>query len=367
MPSNILTALLTTTTLALAACGGEPQAPPASPRPAPLDEAAAAPPPVVSTPPVEPPKPALSELIENSLEVMRVGFEAHDAAKMATAVTDDVAVYDYGVGETHGKADFQSATARLFSFVGDARLAIDRVWKKGNVVITELTWAGTMTGDVMGMKATHGPVGQIRLNVYWFNDDGLITELHEYADDAGVMAQMQKKKGAPPVPILPTNAPEVHLATGTPEASTLGDWAKGMDDAFDKDDAKLVLAGWEDDADYWLNTTGTPATRGKKDLARELEAFFKAFPDQKWTTTHAWDIDGFGIVEHSMSGTFKGRFGPVRPTGRTVTAWHQVDILQPAADGKLQHGWGYANSVEMLAQAGALPRMPREGTLNPRR
>jgi len=121
-----------------------------------------------------------------------------------------------------------------------------------------------------------------------------------------------------------------------------------------------VVAGAAADADYWLNTTGMPATKGKKELGKELQSFFRAFPDQKWTTTNAWGIDGFGIVEHSMSGTFKGPFGPVRPNGKNVTAWHWLDIMQPAADGKLQHGWGYANSVEMLAQAGALPMMPGE-------
>jgi ketosteroid isomerase-like protein len=361
MRSNLLAALLTTTAFALSACGGEAQAPlTPPPPPAPAETASAAPPPADSTPPAPPPKPALSDLIEGSLKATREGFNAHDPAKMASAVTDDVAVFDYGTGETHSKADFQSGMAQLFTFVNDAKFATNRVWKKGNVAIVELTWAGTMTGDVMGLKATNKPVGQVRLHVYWFNDDGLIKELHEYADGAGLMMQLQNKKGAPPVPVLPTNPPEIHVAAGTPEQDKLGDWAKGMDDAFNKDDPKAVLAGAADDADYWLNTTGMPATKGKKDLTKELQAFFKAFPDQKWTATSAWGIDGFGIVEHTMAGTFKGPLGPVRPTGKTVTAWHWIDITQPTADGKLQHGWGYANSVEVLAQAGALPAMHGE-------
>ena len=276
MRSNLLAALLTTATLAVTACAGEPQAPlTPPPPPAPVETAAVAPPPSGLTPPAPPPKPPLADLIESSLTATREGFNAHDPAKMATAVTDDVAVFDYGHGETHSKADFQNGMAQLFSFVGDAKFAPSRVWKKGDVVILELTWAGTMTGDVMGMKATHKPVGQVRLHVCWFNDDGLIKELHEYADDAGLMAQMQNKKGAPPVPMLPTNPPEVHVAAGTPEQDKLGDWAKGMDDAFNKDDAKAVVAGLADDADYWLNTTGMPATRGKKDLAKELQASSK--------------------------------------------------------------------------------------------
>ena len=82
----------------------------------------------------------------------------------------------------------------------------------------------------------------------------------------------------------------------------------------------------------------------------------KAFPDQKFTATNAWGIDGFGIIEHTMTGTFKGPFGPVRPTGKPVTGWHQVDVIQPTADGKIQHGWGYMNVLEMMSEAGAVPK-----------
>jgi hypothetical protein len=57
-----------------------------------------------------------------------------------------------------------------------------------------------------------------------------------------------------------------------------------------------------------------------------------------------------------MAGTFKGTFGPLHGTGKKVTAWHAIDIMQPTADGKVQHGWGYQNTIEMLAQAGALPK-----------
>jgi ketosteroid isomerase-like protein len=360
MRSNILSALLTATTCALAACAGEQPAPQPPPMPAAPPPAMAAAPPADPTPPAPLPKPALSELIDGSLKATHEGFNAHDPAKMATALADDVVVADYGTGETHGKGDFQNGMGLLFSWFSDAKLSVDRVWKKGNVAITELSWAGTMTADAMGMKATHKPVGQMRLHVYWFNDDGLIKELHEYADDAGLMAQMQDKKGAPPVPMLATNPPDVHVASGTADEDKLGEWAKGIEDAFNKDDAKAALAGMGDDADYWLNVSGMPATKGKKNLGKELTAWFHSFPDQQWTTTQAWGIDGFGIVEHSMTGTFKGPLGPVHPTGKKVTAWHQVDILQPSADGKVQHGWGYGNMVEMLAQAGALP-MPGGG------
>jgi predicted ester cyclase len=354
MRSSLLAVLLTTTSLVLSACGGSEPAPQPPPPPPPPVEPVATVAPVPPSPP--PPKPTLSELIGASMKTMHEAFNAHDAGKMASVVTDDVTDYDYGSGEIHSKGEFQASMAQLFAAFGDVKYATNRVWKKGNVVITEITWAGTMTGDLMGMKATQKPVGQMRLHVYWFNDDGLVKEVHEYADDAGLMAQIQGKKGAPAVPVVPTNPPEMHVADASAEPDKLADWAKKTDDPFNSDDAKVAAAQMADDGDYWLSVEGGPAIKGKKDLTKSLQGFFRAFPDQKWSQTNAWGIDGFGIVEHTMTGTFKGPMGPVRPTGKQVTAWHNIDIMQPTADGKIQHGWGYANALEMLAQAGALPK-----------
>jgi steroid delta-isomerase-like uncharacterized protein len=355
MRTTIVAALtLATLALAAAACGGEepvPQPPPPPPPPAETVQA----PPADTTPP-PPPKPSLPELMHASMKTLHEGFDAHDPAKMASVLADDVAVQDYGSGDAHGKADFQKGMQQLFSWFGDAKTATNRVWEKANVVIAEISWAGTMTGDVMGMKATGKPVGQMRLHVYWFNDDGMIKEVHEYGDDAGLMAQMTGKKGAPAVPVLPTNPPEVHVAKADDADEKLATWAKSIDDGFNKDDTKAVLAEMADDADYWLNFGG-PAMKGKKELEKGLQGFFKAFPDQKWTEGTAWGIDGFGIVEHSMAGTFKGPFGPIHPTGKQVAAWHAIDIMQPTADGKVQHGWGYQNPMEMMMQAGAMPKM----------
>jgi hypothetical protein len=127
-----------------------------------------------------------------------------------------------------------------------------------------------------------------------------------------------------------------------------------MDPLFSKDDVKAAVASNADDADYWVNVSGGPATKGKKDIAKDLGDFFKAFPDQKWTTVNAWGIDGFAIIEHTMTGTQKGALGPLRASNKEVKDWHWIDVVQPSADGKVQHGWGYANLVEMMQQTGAL-------------
>jgi hypothetical protein len=153
------------------------------------------------------------------------------------------------------------------------------------------------------------------------------------------------------VPVLPTNPPEVHVAKGGPDEDKLVDWAKGLDDAFNKVDVKAAVALHAADADAWLSF-GKPM-KGTKELTQGLTDFFKTFPDQKWTSQNVWGIDGFAISEKTMMGTQKGKLGPMAASNKPVT-WHWLEIIQPNADGKVAHAWLYANTVEVGLQTGAI-------------
>jgi|SRR5580692_11295720 ketosteroid isomerase-like protein len=340
------------TLFALSACGGEepaPQAPPPPPPPAPTASAA----PTAEAPPAPAPKPSLADLIPQTLKGIGDAFNAHDAKKIASYHTEDCVVLDYGGPGGHSRDDVEKSIQGLFDTFSDAKSSVLRVWIKGNVAIQELAWTGTMTSDFMGVKATKKPVGGLRVHVAWFNDDGLVKELHEYGDAAGMMAQMKGKAGAPPVPTLSTNAPEIHVAKSSPDEDKLVDWLKTVDDAFNTDDVKAAVATHADDADALLSFSGKPAVKGKKDLTKTLTDFFKTFPDQKWTSSNVWGIDGFTVSEKTLTGTQKGKLGPIPASNKPVT-WHWLEILQPNADGKVQHAWLYANVVEVMMQTGAL-------------
>src|SRR5579872_2917686 len=336
------TSLAALSMLAAMACAGEQPAPraaaapvaPPPPTPPPAEEPA---------PPPPPAKPALSELIPQTMKALADAFNAHDPKKVADSFTADCVVSAFGAPSARGRDELARGLQAFFDFVGDARSANLRVWVSGNVVVDEFAWAGTMTGDFMGIKATKKALGAMRVQVLVLTDDGLL-------------AQIAGKKGAPAVPSLPTNPPQVHTATGAPpgEEAKLAEWARSIDEVFSKDDAKAAAALMADDADYWQSVSFGPATKGKKDLTKDLERWFSAFPDQKWTTTSAMGVDGFAIVEHTMSGTQKGRLGPLPASNKVVSDWHWIDILQPSAEGNVQHGWGYANLIEMMQQTGAL-------------
>ena len=52
---------------------------------------------------------------------MHEGFNAHDAAKMVSALTDDCVDFDYGTGEGHSKAEYETAIGHLFAAFPDAK------------------------------------------------------------------------------------------------------------------------------------------------------------------------------------------------------------------------------------------------------
>jgi len=353
-------AILTFATLALAACGGEtpPPQPPPPPAPAPLPAIASAAPPAVETPPPPaPPKPALSEVIPQVLKRYHEAWNAHDAAKMGTFMTDDVVAYAYGLHDHSGKGDFTSSIAKGWQTFPDAKTGTSRVFVKGNVAVVELAWTGTMTGEMGETKPTNRPVGQRRVHVYFFTDDGLVKEVHQYFDAAGLRAQMKGEKNAPPLVPLPTGDPEVHVAKGAPDEDKLVGWAKQFDEALSTDDAKKATALLADDVEY--DPLDAPALKGKKANAKALESFFKAFPDQKWTPTNVWGVDGFVVVEHVFTGTPKLPFGRfTKVTGKPVTGEHVLEIWQPNAEGKLLHAWSYSNPTEALKQVGAVEKTP---------
>ena len=340
---SIYRATLALAGFALAACGGEQPAPQPPPPPPP------APPVVASAASTEAPpaaKPTQAELIQKTMQSFGDAMNAGDSAKVATLFATDGEWNAYGFDEMHGREAIQKGAQQWADMSKDAKGAPKRVFMKGNVVASEIVFAGTMTGDFMGMKATKKPFGLGDLLVISFNDDGLIASIHDYFDGPGFMAQLQGKKDAPPLAAPPTAAPEMHVAKGTPEEDKLADWLKGTIDTFNKDDAKALSPLMAPEGDVTFYLMGGKNIKTGKDLDKFHADLFKAVPNAKWAVTSAWGIDGYVVDERLFTGTLKGRLGPVPPTNKDFTS-HIGEIIQPSADGKYEHAWVYGNPMEM--------------------
>jgi steroid delta-isomerase-like uncharacterized protein len=98
---------------------------------------------------------------------------------------------------------------------------------------------------------------------------------------------------------------------------------------------------------------------GRAGLKAMIAGFHTSFPDLK-TTVHDISADGDKVwMYSSMSGTMKGDFMGMKPTGKSfdVEAFDLVRI----ADGKFVEHWGTMDAMAMMGQLGAAPPAAGKG------
>ncbi|HUV11098.1 MAG TPA: ester cyclase [Acidimicrobiia bacterium] len=109
-------------------------------------------------------------------------------------------------------------------------------------------------------------------------------------------------------------------------------------------------------ADDFVEHQAMPGMPEGKDALRAfVEMFRAAFPDLK-VETLATAVDGDEVWVHSrMTGTHKGDFNGIAPTGKKVdvTMFDRVRTR----DGKAVEHWGVSDDLAMLTQLGVVPEM----------
>ena len=98
-----------------------------------------------------------------------------------------------------------------------------------------------------------------------------------------------------------------------------------------------------------------------REAVKQLTTMFRsAFPDFKATID---DIVAEGdkvVIRQTWSGTHKGEFMGVPPTGKSVS-FGVIDIVR-IAGGKLVEHWGQMDMMSMMQQLGAIPTPGQGGS-----
>ena len=338
----------------ISACGGEGEVMPPPQAPPPPPPMAAPPPEPTPAPPPEPPKPSLLELEKQSARAGLAALNAHEAAKFAEGFAPDGVSITYGSGEMKGREAIASDIQKFFDGFPDFKLGESNIYAKGEIVVVEWVMNGTHKGEFMGIKPTGKPVGIRGATVCWMTPEGLVKQEHRYMDGSTLMAQLgQVKAPARPVAPLPSGDPTWHIAKSTPEEDKQTYVIKGMYAAFDNKSETDFLGAMADDA-TWSDISMPKDAAGKGEHKKFFQSFAKAFPDGKLAVDTIFSVDEFAVAETTMSGTHSGPIGPLKATKKPVSL-HSLDVLT-MKDGKIQAGTGYANSVELLAQTGLLPK-----------
>jgi predicted ester cyclase len=109
-------------------------------------------------------------------------------------------------------------------------------------------------------------------------------------------------------------------------------------------------------ADDFVEHQAVPGMPEGKDAPRAFTEMFRtAFPDMK-VETLATAVDGDEVwIQSRMTGTHKGDFSGIAPTGK------KVDVLMfdriRIVDGKAVEHWGVADDMGMMTQLGVVPEM----------
>lgn len=339
----------------LLACGGAQQSEPATPTQPVATAAPTTPAPAVTeAPKAEAPAPLTpAQAMQKTTGEYMAAINAHDPAKMAALYTEDAKMMMPGTPETTGKAAVQKEWTNVFAAFPDFKSNAARVWTKGDVMIAEWVFNGTHKGDMGPMKATNKPVGFAGVDIMVFTPDGKIKEHRTYMDMGTMMAQVgASKQKVRPITQVPQGKPQMFNAAGSPDEQKNVDAALVMYNAFAPGKEKEFFSTTADDAE-WDDMTQPETMKGKEAGKKFFKMMTTAFPDMKQTATNSWGIGDYVIVEGVMTGTHKGNLMGIKPTKKSVTL-HALDIIQ-MKNGKIQHGWTYANSAELMGQLGVLP------------
>ncbi len=371
--SRIVRMLLASAALTLAACGGE-ESPPLvpSPMPAPPPPLPAPPPPIPDPPPVA--KPVMADAQQKFLSELHAALAARDAKKVAALYSTGAVLVSAGKEGFHeavGRAEIEKSRERGFAVMGkafpDVQWVNTRALQKGDVMVVEWVGTGTDTGGFLEDKPTNKKVGWRGVSIYWFDDDGLVKREMNVLDPMTIMGQLgrgeAKAKKVRPAPAAVPSAPTQWIAAkDSPEEQANVDAVKAFYALFEKKDDKALAAMMTDDIVH-SELTEPDDVKGKEAAKKELGVWFKAFPDVKMKTTHAWGFGNVVVAEIETTGTFKGPLGSLKPNGKTATT-QGIDVIEMSG-GKIARVTSYANARDFLLKYDLMPAKAATTTPTP--
>lgn len=130
--------------------------------------------------------------------------------------------------------------------------------------------------------------------------------------------------------------------------------------------AKVINAGRLDLCDHYLAADridhmnyGLPAgmADGHEGFRRVVGGFREAFPDLHLDVQFVVADDDRIMFYISTSGTHRGPFMGMAPTGRTFKV-DSVDVFRFNAEGKIAEHWGVFDAFGTLVQLGLVPPAP---------
>jgi predicted ester cyclase len=105
--------------------------------------------------------------------------------------------------------------------------------------------------------------------------------------------------------------------------------------------------------DFAVYDTPLGTLRGPEGISQLVESFRKAFPDMQVTIEEEFADGNFVIHRGYTSGTHKGEFRGIPPTGKQVKL-KTIDIWR-VVNGKMLENWVQMDILGLMQQLGVVP------------
>jgi ketosteroid isomerase-like protein len=357
--------------LGLSACQQqEPaQAPLAAPPPA--EPVAVAPPPPTAAPvaaaPAAPP-PATADERSKWFKDCWSSFNARDYAKFQGCFAENATSeqVDMGMPPLSGRQNIIDKQSKVFvtavpDLVGESQLTL----VSGNDILSVVLLKGTNKGPLPGpqgeIPASNKKIGYLALQHVQTTPDGRTVAKERFIYDGGTFMSQIGVSPAPARKALEQGwADKPSLISAGTDAekaniAALGSWTAAMN----KRDATALGALLTDDVVF--SDLASPADRvGKKEVLKQHEEMFKAFPDLKIDQSAAWSSGDYVISAGRFSGTNTGDMPSLKlkKTGKAVNV--EYYMVTRLAGGKVKSNWLFTNGIAFASQLGVLPQ-PKAG------
>lgn len=254
---------------------------------------------------------------------------------------DDVHFAFAGYNDVHGRETvIRVHDGRLGAFEGRTFVAT-RGFLTDNSHAIEWTMTGTH-------NATHQPVTIRGLTLLWTKDDGSLSDIHLYFDEALVNAQLgtgPKALFGLSVPSAPSSPAQSFEQARSLEEGTNVATVRASLEAFEEKAEAAYLATMTDDVEVSTLESAKPA-RGKNEARGYFRAMHKAIAQLDTGIDNIWGFNTFVVVEYHVVGEQRGPLGFVPAQKDNLLKLSVVDVIEMQG-GKIARVWRYDNPFQI--------------------
>ena len=211
------------------------------------------------------------------------------------------------------------------------------------VSLTSGTHEGPMKSPMGEIPATKKKYGQLMYHRLAVNDENKVTEEWAYFDPGTMMGQLGLlPKGAPPSrPVMEKGmegAPVIAVAADDEKEKKNLETMKKANEAFNSHKIADAMAFYADDA-VESDQAAAADAKGKKEIEKGMQMFWKAFSDVKSEVPNMWAAGDYVVLEGTVSGTNDGPMGKMPKTGKKISG--QFAEVIELKDGKITKLWRF--------------------------